>query len=222
MSPILFGIFLNDLHTQVQSGRPAAGTERPPASQACSNLMVLHCSQHWQKVFSSSWIACSHPGLQMISPSASQDGGWLLVGVSVSALGKWLGRTSRTVDSSNIWASCSMRMETPSMPFKPATVRLVHRSSASSLATLVCSAVSQHKFCLDYSKPFCSLVPRMTVRPGPQLMQLLARLVLSRICNTPSCAMRAISRMLSPLTTSLRSFLWADGMVSAGEEWTAS
>ena len=57
-----------------------------PTIPACCMLMMLHCSQHQHRDFSSSWTPCSHLVLRMTSPSASaKQRLWPLVEVTIIA-----------------------------------------------------------------------------------------------------------------------------------------
>ena len=92
LSPTLFGVFFNDLHSQLQSDCPSAELSvGANAFPAYSTPMTLHCSRHLHRDCSSCWTPCSRSEQQMASPSASPNKSlWSLVGAIMIVLGRWL------------------------------------------------------------------------------------------------------------------------------------
>ena len=87
------------------------------------------------------------------------------------------------------------------MPFKPVSAGFLLSSRC---ADLQCS-----------SMPFCSCVPRMALKSGPQLIQLSC-LRCSSLCDPPSFAVHAVSRAVFLLRSSFRTMLLPHGIPSGG------
>ena len=92
LSPTLFGLFFDDLHSQLQSDCPSAGIEcrghRIPSLFYAGDVALLSASAQG---LSSCWIPCSRSVQPMASPSAfPKQRLWSLMGAIMIVPGRWL------------------------------------------------------------------------------------------------------------------------------------
>ena len=102
-----------------------------------------------------------------------------------------------------------MRTNISSMPYKPTSAELVPPWGPFSFDVSTCDVSTRYNCWSGCSRPSCSLVPCTLVKSGRQLMQPLSRFGSSGlfVYSTSSIAVLAMSRAMSQLLLSLRSFL---------------
>ena len=174
LSPILFGIFFDDLHARLLADCPTAGLDcqglSVPALFYADDVMLLSdTASGLQRLLDSMQGFCLASGLTVSIPKTEVV---VFGGGHHACAGQLLGSSCSVVGPSHIWACCSTKIGTSSMQSSTGMPRLWRLWAPSSRAIVTSNVPTPCSYSSVFSKLFCSRVRPMHARYGRQQQQL--------------------------------------------------